>query len=146
MVAPSPNSSIQLNILLPFHNSEPLWRWIDDFWDRDCTLFVRLGEGTSGDDLKQAEALMRQLYIENTPPESIDKMIARKVDFSVELQPLSALHTDIDVKQSKGYDGIAPPRDPLETYIVLAIAVLLLAIAGSQLRQPSPRPGRVLAG
>ena len=47
----------------------------------------------------------------------------------MELQPLSALHTDVGVTQSNGYDGVAPPRDPLETYIVLAIAVLLLAVA-----------------
>ena len=130
VVAPSPaNSSIQLNILLPFHNSEPLWRWIDDFWDRKCILFVRLREDANGDDREQAEALMRQLMLENTPSESIDKMRARKVEFSLELQPLSALHTDTDVTQSKGYDGIALPHDPLETYIVLAIAVLLLAVA-----------------
>ena len=34
VASPPANSSIQLNILLPFHNSEFLWRWIDDFWDR----------------------------------------------------------------------------------------------------------------
>ena len=130
VVAPSPaNSSIQLNILLPFHNSEILWRWIDDFWDRKCILFVRLREDANGDDREQAEALMRQLMLENTPPESIGRMRARKVEFSVELQPLSAMHIGTDVTQSKGYEGIAPPRDPLETYIVLAIAVLLLAVA-----------------
>ena len=129
VASPPANSSIQLNILLPFHNSEFLWRWIDRFWDkRDCTLFVRLREGTSGDDLKQAEALIRQLYIENVPDFS-DELAAYKGEFSVELQPLSALHTDLDVTQGKGYDGIAPPHDPLETYIVLAIAVLLLAVA-----------------
>ena len=128
VVAPPPaNSSIQLNILLPFHNSERLWRWIDDFWDRDCILFVLLKDA-SGDDLKQAEALMRQLYIENSPFYN-EKLAPLKPDFSVALQPLSALHTDTDVTQWNGYDGIAPPRDPLATYIVLAIAVLLLAVA-----------------
>ena len=125
---PPPNSSIQLNILLPFYNSEFLWRWIDDFWDRECVLFIRMREDANEGDLKQVEALMRQLYIENTPGFG-DKLVAHKADFSVELQPLSALHIDADVTQRKGYDGIAPPRDPLETYIVLAIAVLLLAVA-----------------
>jgi len=128
VVAPSPpNSSIQLNVLLPFHNSEPLWRWIDDFWDRDCILFVRLQGDANGGDREPAEVLLRQLYVENAP--NSEKLVSRKIDFSLELQPLSALHTDTDVTMSKGYDGIAPPRDPLETYIVLAIAVLLLAVA-----------------
>ena len=123
VVAPPPaNSSIQLNILLPFHNSELLWRWVDDFWDHESALFVRLREDANEGDLKRAEALMRQLYIENVPDYS-DYLV------SVELQPLSALHTDIDVTQTSGYDGITPPRDPLETYIVIAIAVLLLAVA-----------------
>ncbi len=129
VASPPANSSIQLNILLPLHNAEILWRWIDRFWDkRKCTLFVRLGEDANEGDLKQAEALIRQLYIENVPGFS-DQMAAYKGEFSVELQPLSALHTDPDVTQGKGYDGIAPPREPLETYIVLAIAVLLLAVA-----------------
>ena len=123
VVAPPPaNSSIQLNILLPFHNSELLWRWVDDFWDHESVLFVRLREDANEGDLKRAEALMRQLYIENVPDYS-DYLA------SVELQPLSALHTDVDVTQTSGYDGITPPRDPLETYIVIAIAVLLLAVA-----------------
>lgn len=129
VVAPPPaNSSIQLNILLPFHNSERLWRWIDDFWDRDCILFVQLRKDANGDDRKQTEALMRQLYIENAPDYS-EKLAPLKPDFSVALQPLSTLHTDTEVTQWNGYDGIAPPRDPLATYIVLAIAVLLLAVA-----------------
>ena len=128
VVAPPANSSIQLNILLPFQNSEFLWRWIDDFWDRDCILFVQLREDAKGSNLKQAEELMQQLYIENAPDYS-DKLAPIEADFSMELQPLSALHTDTDVTQLKGYDGIAPPRDPLETYIVLAIAVLLLTVA-----------------
>ena len=129
VASPPANSSIQLNILLPFHNSEFLWRWIDRFWDkRECILFVRLREDAKEGDLKQAEALIRQLYIENVPGFS-DQMAAYKGEFSVELQPLSALHTGTDVKQWKGYDGIAPPHDQLETYIVLAIAVLLLAVA-----------------
>ena len=128
VASPPANSSIQLNILLPFHNSEFLWRWIDDFWDHESVLFIRFREDANEGDLKQAEALIRQLYIENVPDFS-DQMAAYKGEFSVELQPLSALHTDTDVKQWKGYDGIAPPRDQLETYIVLAIAVLLLAVA-----------------
>ena len=128
VASPPANSSIQLNILLPFHNSEFLWRWIDDFWDHESVLFVRLREDANEGDLKQAEALIRQLYIENVPGFS-DGLAAPKREFSVELQPLAALRTDVDVTQSNGYDGIAPPRDPLETYIVLAIAVLLLAVA-----------------
>lgn len=128
VVAPPPaNSSIQLNILLPFHNSERLWRWIDDFWDRECILFVLLKDANEGD-LKQTEALMRQLYIENSSNYS-EKLAPLKPDFSVVLQPLSTLHTDTDVTQFTGYEGISPPRDPLETYIVLAIAVLLLVVA-----------------
>ncbi len=128
VVAPPPaNSSIQLNILLPFHNSEFLWRWIDDFWDRDSVLFVQLREDANDGDLKQAEELMRQLVLENAPDFSDEA--ARGVDFKVELQPLSALRTDTDVTQWKGYESIAPPHDPLETYIVLAIALLLLAVA-----------------
>ena len=131
VVAPPPaNSSIQLNILLPLHNAESLLHWVDDFWDRASVLFVRLREDANDGDRKQAEALMRQLMLENAPDyDYSDKLAAGEVDFSVELQPLSALHTDADVKQWRGYDGIAPPRDPLETYIVLAIAVLLLAVA-----------------
>ena len=128
VVAPPPaNSSIQLNILLPFHNSERLWRWIDDFWDRNCILFVLLKDA-NGDNRKQTEALMRQLYIENSSDYS-EKLAPLKPDFSVVLQPLSTLHTDTDVTQFTGYEGISPPRDPLETYIVLAIAVLLLVVA-----------------
>ena len=123
VVAPPPgNSSIQLNILLPFHNSELLWRWIDDFWGRESVLFVQLREDANDGDLKRAEALMRQLYIENVPDYS-------DILASVELQPLSALHTGADVEHLSAYDGIVPPRDLLETYIVLAIAVLLLAVA-----------------
>ena len=125
---PSANSSIQLNILLPFHNSGPLWRWIDDFWDRESILFVRLRKDVNDGDLKQVEALMRQLYIENASDHS-DKLASLKAEVSMALQPLSALHTATDVTQLRGYDGIAPPRDSLETYIVLAIAVLLLAVA-----------------
>ena len=128
VASPPANSSIQLNILLPLHNAEFLWRWIDDFWDHESVLFVRLREDANEDDLKQAEALIRQLYIENASGFS-DRLAAYKGEFSVELQPLAALHTDPDVTQQNGYDGIAPPRDPLETYIVLAIAVLLLAVA-----------------
>lgn len=128
VVAPPPaNSSIQLNILLPFHNSERLWRWIDDFWDRNCILFVLLKDANE-DNRKQTEALMRQLYIENSSDYS-EKLAPLKPDFSVVLQPLSTLHTDTDVTQFTGYEGISPPRYPLETYIVLAIAVLLLVVA-----------------
>ena len=127
VASPPANSSIQLNILLPLHNAEFLWRWIDDFWDHESVLFVRLREDAN-EGVKQAEALIRQLYIENASGFS-DRLAAYKGEFSVELQPLAALHTDPDVTQQNGYDGIAPPRDPLETYIVLAIAVLLLAVA-----------------
>ena len=131
VVAPPPaNSSIQLNILLPLHNTKSLLHWIDDFWDPASVLFVQLREDSNDGDRKQVEELMRQLMLENAPDyDYSDKLAAREVDFSVELQPLSALHTDTDVTQWRGYDSISPPRAPLETYIVLAIAVLLLAVA-----------------
>lgn len=127
VVTPPANSSIQLNILLPFHNAEFLLHWVDELWEKECTLFVRLREDANEGDLKQAEALIRQLWIENVPGFSDE--VAREVAFNVELQPLSSLHTDTTVTQFMGYEGIAPPRDPLENYIVLAIAVLLLAVA-----------------
>ncbi len=128
VVAPPPaNSSIQLNILLPFHNSEYLWGWLDDFWDWGSVLFVRFQENANDGDLKQAEELMRQLVLENAS--DFSQEVDRGVNFRVELQPLSAIHTDPDVTQWKGYESIASPHDPLETYIVLAIAVLLLAVA-----------------
>ena len=76
--SPPANSSIQLNILLPLHNAEILWHWIDRFWDkRECTLFVRLPEDTNEGDRQQAEALIRQLYVENVPDFS-DELAALK--------------------------------------------------------------------
>ena len=135
VVAPPPtNSSIQLNILLPFHNSELLWRWIDDFWDHESALFVRLREDANEGDLKRVEALMRQLYIENVPDYS-DALA------SVELQPLAALHTDVDVTQVNGYDGITPPARPAGNLYRPSHRRASSGRSPSQLRQFGHGPG-----
>ena len=126
VAAPVPRtSSIQFNMLLPFENTEFLFRDSPDAWEGSCNAYVLLAPGADPADVAPAFVQltrdMAQKDLGNIPEGSPE-------DFSwFRLQPLTGLHSDTGLMQWRSH-GVVEPRDPFVSYVLvsMSLAVLLM--------------------
>ena len=124
VAAPVPHtSSIQFNMLLPFENTEFLFRKLPNEWDGSCNAYVLLALGADPADLVPAFAQLTRSMIQSDgqePPEDFPE------EFSpFRLQPLIDLHSDTSLRQSVMH-GVVEPRDPFISYVLVSIALAVL--------------------
>ena len=126
VAAPVPHaSSIQFNMLLPFDNTEFLFRDPPDAWEGSCNAYVLLAPGADPADVAPAFVQltrdMAQGGVAEIPEGSPE-------DFSwFRLQPLADLHSDTSLMRWRRH-GVVEPRDPFISYVLvsMALAVLLM--------------------
>ncbi len=126
VAAPVPRtSSIQFNMLLPFDNTEFLFRDSPDAWEGSCNAYVLLAPGADPADVAPAFVQltrdMAQKDLGEIPEGSPE-------DFSwFRLQPLTDLHSDTGLIEWRRH-GVVEPRDPFVSYVLvsMALAVLLM--------------------
>ncbi|MCY3789049.1 MAG: ABC transporter permease [Gemmatimonadetes bacterium] len=124
VAAPVPHaSSIQFNMLLPFENTEFLFRKLPNEWDGSCNAYVLLASGADPADLVPAFAQLTRSMIQSDgqePPEDFPE------EFSpFRMQPLIDLHSDTSLRQSIGH-GVVESRDPFISYVLVSIALAVL--------------------
>ena len=129
VAAPVPRtSSIQFNMLLPFDNTEFLFRELPDVWEGSCNAYVLLTPGADPTDLAPAFLQLTQQIIQMMQSEGREIPKDLPGDFSpYRLQPLTDLRSDISLMQWYGH-GVVEPRDPYISYVLgsIALAVLLM--------------------
>ena len=124
VAAPVPHtSSIQFNMLLPFENTEFLFRKLPNEWDGSCNAYVLLAPEADPADLVPAFAQLTRSMIQSDgqePPEDFPE------EFSpFRLQPLIDLHSDTSLRQSVMH-GVVESRDPFISYVLVSIALTVL--------------------
>ena len=124
VAAPIPHtSSIQFNMLLPFENTEFLFRKLPNEWDGSCNAYVLLAPGADPADLVPAFAQLTRSMIQSDgqePPEDFPE------EFSpFRMQPLIDLHSDTSLRQSVVH-GVVESRDPFISYVLVSIALTVL--------------------
>ncbi len=126
VTAPVPRtSSIQFNMLLPFENTEFLFRESSDAWEGSCNAYVLLAPGADPADVAPAFVQIAQILLQHwgdKAPKGLPE------DFSpYRLQPLTDLRSDTGLLSLYGH-GVVEPRDPYISYVLvsMALAVLLM--------------------
>ena len=124
VAAPVPHtSSIQFNMLLPFENTEFLFRKSPNEWDGSCNPYVLLAPGADPADLVPAFAQLTRNMIQSDGQEIPEDL---PEDFSLfRLQSLIDLHSDTSLRQSIGH-GVVESRDPFISYVLVSIALTVL--------------------
>lgn len=117
------NSSIRFQVLLPYENyhfffhleQKDLWIW----WNNQHT-YVLLPENHS---VKDIEAKLTNFIQEKPTPFWTEKPI------KLRLQPLTDLHFNTSHVETSIHHGIEPPSDPVYSYVLSGIALIVLLIA-----------------
>ncbi len=124
VAAPVPRtSSIQFNMLLPFENTELLFRKSPNEWEGSCNTFVLLKPGANPADLAPAFLQLTQIMLQHWGDKAPEGLPG---DFSpFHLQPLTALRSDTSLLQHIGH-GVIEPRDPYVSYVLVSIALAVL--------------------
>ena len=116
-------SSIQFNMLLPFENTEFLFRKSPNEWEGSCNAYVLLAPRADLADLVPAFAQLTRSMIQSDgqePPEDFPE------EFSpFRLQPLIDLHSDTSLRQSIRH-GVVESREPFISYVLVSIALTVL--------------------
>ena len=124
VAAPVPRtSSIQFNMLLPFDNTEFLLHDSPNAWEGYCNTFVLLAPGANPADLAPALAQLTQIWLqhwESKVPEALSEGAS-----AFHLQPLTDMRSDTRLMPDYGH-GVAEPRDPYVSYILVSIALAVL--------------------
>ena len=124
VAAPVPHtSSIQFNMLLPFENTEFLFRKLPNEWDGSCNAYVLLASGADPADLVPAFAQLTRSMIQSDGQEVPEDFPEEFSPFR--LQPLIDLHSDTSLRQSIGH-GVVESRDPFISYVLVSIALAVL--------------------
>ena len=121
-------SSIQFNMLLPFDNTEFLFRELPDAWEGSCNAYVLLAPGADPADVAPAFVQLTQQIIQMMQSEGEEIPKDLPEDFSpYRLQPLLDMRSDTSLIQWYGH-GVVEPRDPFVSYVLvsMALAVLLM--------------------
>ena len=121
----SRTSSIQFNMLLPFENTEFLFRKSPNAWEGSCNTFVLLKPGADPADLAPTFLQLTQIMLQHLGDKAPEDLPG---DFSpYRLQPLTDLRSDTSLLQHIGH-GVMEPRDPYVSYVLvsMALAVLLM--------------------
>ena len=126
VAAPVPHtSSIQFNMLLPFENTEFLFRDSPDAWEGSCNAYILLAFGTDPADVTPAFVQLTRDMAQKGRWEIPE---GSPEDFSwFRLQPLIDLHSDTGLMKWRRH-GVVEPRDPFVSYVLvsMALAVLLM--------------------
>ena len=124
VAAPVPHtSSIQFNMLLPFENTEFLFRKSPNEWDGSCNAYVLLASDADPADLTPAFVQLTRNMIQSDGQEIPEDL---PEDFSLfRLQPLTDLHSDTGLMKWIGH-GVVEPRDPFISYVLVSIALTVL--------------------
>ena len=114
---PSSNSSIQYQFLVSDLNAKYIYpeRMLNSWNMISGSTYISLKEGFS------AETLEAKL------PEMVDQLLAERLGgrkFTIHLQPITDIHLNTNLPP-----GLVPISDPKYTYILMGIAILILAIA-----------------
>ena len=119
----SRTSSIQFNMLLPFENTELLFRKSPNEWEGSCNTFVLLKPGANPADLAPAFLQLTQIMLQHWGDKAPEGLPG---DFSpFHLQPLTALRSDTSLLQHIGH-GVMEPRDPYVSYVLVSISLAVL--------------------
>ena len=119
----SRTSSIQFNMLLPFENTEFLFRKPPNAWEGSCNTFVLLKPGANPADLAPAFLQLTQIMLQHWGDKAPEGLPG---DFSpFHLQPLTALRSDTSLLQHIGH-GVMEPRDPYVSYVLVSISLAVL--------------------
>jgi putative ABC transport system permease protein len=115
--APPSNSSIWFEILIPFTNSQLLFSEgaHNSWFNVSPETYVLLHEGSDAGAVKPKLTAMMQSILGERYSES---------NYTVGLQPITDIHLNTDIPE-----GIAQVSDPTYSYILGAIALLVLLIA-----------------
>ena len=124
VAAPIPRtSSIQFNMLLPFENTEFLFRKPPNAWEGSCNTFVLLKPGANPADLAPAFLQLTQIMLQHLGDKAPEDLPG---DFSpYRLQPLTDLRSDTSLLQHIGH-GVVEPRDPYVSYVLVSISLAVL--------------------
>ena len=124
VAAPIPRtSSIQFNMLLPFENTEFLFRKSPNAWEGSCNTFVLLKPGANPADLAPAFLQLTQIMLQHLGDKAPEDLPG---DFSpYRLQPLTDLRSDTSLLQHIGH-GVVEPRDPYVSYVLVSISLAVL--------------------
>lgn len=114
---PPNNSSLQFQFLIPFSNSSRMYseRAHTSWFNVSPETYVLLQEGTQAASLDSKLKAMMQGVLGDRYSES---------NYTVGLQPITDIHLNTEIPT-----GIAPVSDPTYSYILGAIALLILLIA-----------------
>ena len=119
----SRTSSIQFNMLLPFENTEFLFRKSPNAWEGSCNTFVLLKPGANPADLAPAFLQLTQIMLQHLGDKAPEDLPG---DFSpYRLQPLTDLRSDTSLLQHIGH-GVVEPRDPYVSYVLVSISLAVL--------------------
>ncbi len=117
------NSSIQFHVLLPFDNyhfffhldDENRWRWF-----ANEHTYVLISETSSVSDLEERLTA----FVQTKPPPFWTQQ-----PIKLRLQPLTDLHFNRTHVHASFYHGIELPSDPVYSYVLSSISLLVLLIA-----------------
>ena len=124
VAAPVPRtSSIQFNMLLPFENTEFLFRKSPNEWEGSCNTFVLLKPSANPADLAPAFLQLTQIMLQQWGDKAPEDLPG---DFSpFHLQPLTDLRSDTSLLQHIEH-GVIEPRDPYVSYVLVSISLAVL--------------------
>ena len=124
VAAPVPRtSSIQFNMLLPFDNTEFLFRKSPSAWEGSCNTFVLLKPSANPADLAPAFLQLTQIMLQHLGDKAPEDLPG---DFSpYRLQPLTDLRSDTSLLQHIEH-GVVEPRDPYVSYVLVSISLAVL--------------------
>ncbi len=124
VAAPVPRtSSIQFNMILPFDNTEFLLNDFPNAWEGYCNTFVLLAPGANPADVAPALAQLTQTWLQHWESK-VPKALSEGAS-AFHLQPLTDMRSDTGLMPDYGH-GVAEPRDPYVSYILVSIALAVL--------------------
>ena len=128
VAAPVPHtSSIQFNMLLPFENTEFLFRKLPNEWDGSCNAYVLLASrGRPSRPNVPAFAQLTRRHDLKVMDRSHPEDLPGGVLLPFRLQPLIDLHSDTSLRQSVIGHGVVESRDPFISYVLVSIALTVL--------------------
>ena len=116
-------SSIQFNMILPFDNTEFLLNDSPNAWEGYCNTFVLLAPGADPADVGPALAQLTQIWLQHWESK-VPKALAEGAS-AFHLQPLTDMRSDTGLMPDYRH-GVAEPRDPYVSYILVSIALAVL--------------------
>jgi putative ABC transport system permease protein len=120
---PPVNSSIQFNILIPFSNDTKIYSQgaLTNWFSVTGETYVLLRENSEMDEIDEK---MESMMVTELGNRYGDEFNEGDLTYTVGLQPITDIHLNMDIPA-----GIANVSDPVYSYILGAIALLILLIA-----------------